>query len=168
MNIPDVDVFNKHGLFDIVIDSTGSRSVGQSASGWAELRPNPEYPLLETGPPKTVKFYWCSELDREAARIFRRRCQAYAIATLPSGVIGKGKQTDSGNRRVLAWWEKDGLWLITNEDRDEVVSLGTWWTDRIIDQQNGNAEATVYAEACELFAGMSRSIRVRILLFEAS
>jgi hypothetical protein len=130
MNVPSVDVFNGHGLYDIVIDSSGSRSVGQSVSGWANLRPSAAYPLLESSSETVVKFYWCSNTDRDAARQFRRRCQAYAIATLPSGPADKGKQTDNG-RRVLAWWETDGLWMITNEPEEEVVALGTWWADRL-------------------------------------
>jgi hypothetical protein len=175
MNVPSVDVFNGHGLYDIVIDSSGSRSVGQSVSGWANLRPNTTYPLLESSSDTVAKFYWCSNTDRDAARQFRRRCQAYAIATLPSGPADKGKQTDNG-RRVLAWWETDGLWMITNEPEEEVVALGTWWADRLAEQQEGeangrgNPEAAgvkvpshgmVYADACEVFAGMSKAIKVR-------
>jgi len=175
MNVPSVDVFNGHGLYDIVIDSTGSKSVGQSVSGWANLRPNATHPLLESSLETVVKFYWCSNMDRDAARQFRRRCQAYAIATLPSGPADKGKQTDNGHR-VLAWWETDGLWMITNEPEEEVVALGTWWTERLAEEQegeangHGNPEAAgvktpshgmIYADACEAFAGMSKAIKVR-------
>jgi len=168
MDIPDIESFNDHGLHDIVIDSASLKSVGQSAAGWATLRPNSRYPLLES-PNGTVKFYWCSETDRDAARHFRRRCQAIAIATLPSGPADKGKQTDNG-RRVIAWWETDGLWMITNEPQDDAVSLSTWWTDRLVEQRkgqaDGNSEAvpqtpgTMYAHACEVFAGMSKAVRV--------
>lgn len=175
MNVPSVDVFNGHGLYDIVIDSSGSRSVGQSVSGWANLRPNATYPLLETFSETVVRFYWCPNTDRDAARQFRRRCQAYAIATLPSGPADKDEQTENG-RRVLAWWETDGLWMITNEPEEEVVSLGTWWTDRLAKQPEGEANGhensepadlkapshgMIYAEACEVFAGMSKAIKVR-------
>jgi len=175
MNVPSVDVFNSHGLYDIVVDSTGSKSVGQSVSGWANLRPNATHPLLEPSSGTVVKFYWCSNTDRDAARQFRRRCQGYAIATLPTGPADKGKQTDNG-RRVLAWWETDGLWMITNESEEEVVALGTWWTDRLAEQQEGESNGhgtsetagvkaasseVIYADACEVFAGMSEAIRVR-------
>lgn len=175
MNIPDIDTFHNHGLYDIVIDSSGSRSVGQSASGWANLRSTLAYPLLQSAPEGIVKFYWCSNTDRDLTRQFRRRCQAYAIATLPSGPADKGKQIDNGHR-VLAWWQTDGLWMVTNEPVEDVVSLGTWWSDRLVEQQageahgHGNSEAAglknpshgmIYADACEVFAGMSTAIKVR-------
>jgi len=174
MNIPSVDIFNKHDLYDIIIDSTGSRSVGQSASGWAVLKPTSTSSLLDVAAKGAVKFYWCSETDHEAARHFRRCCQAYALTTLPSGTSGKGKQTDK-RRRVLAWWEKDGLWMVTNETRDTVLSLSTWWTDRLVEQQSGRSSSSgnpdvtglkrdsqgmIYADACDVFAGMSRAVNV--------
>jgi hypothetical protein len=172
MNIPGVDIFNNHGLYDIVIDSTGSRSVGQSASGWANLDPKRGFPLLEPASKGTVKFYWCSETDRDAVRYFKRCCQAYAIATLPCGPTTKGKQADNG-RRVLAWWEKDGLWMITNEPRDETVYLGTWWTGRLAEQQSEgsskdldaaglktDSQGIIYADACDVFAGMTEAVKV--------
>jgi hypothetical protein len=65
--------------------------------------------------------------------------------------------------------------MITNEPEEEVVALGTWWADRLAEQQaeepNGHVDSEaaalkspshmIYADACEVFAGMSKAIKVR-------
>lgn len=182
MNIPSGDVFETHGLYDIDVDLTGIKDLGQSSSGWAHLRPTSDYPLLSGSPTdftgRTVRFYWCSTDDRDAARQFRRCSQIWAIDSL-------ARQDDEEcpikeRRQAIAWWEHDGLWLITDEPKEEVVSLGQWWAARLSEQQspdqvNGNVESEVevykrdsggqiYADLCDLFVSLARCNKVRIIL----
>jgi hypothetical protein len=184
MNLPNLDAFEARGLYNVDIDTKGARSVGQSAAGWATLRPKAKYPLLEkwTSEPgsgtDTVKFYWCSDSDREAARHFRICCQAYVLDMLPMKSDSKGKQKER-RRRVLAWWEGDGLWLIVDEENDDISSLDSWWAGRLAMQQsdspNGSANpddvgikrdsgGKIYADICDVFASMAEAIQVCLKL----
>jgi hypothetical protein len=88
----------------------------------------------------------------------------------------KGKQKER-RRRVLAWWEGDGLWLIVDEENDEISSLDSWWAGRLAMQQrdipNGSANpddvgikrdsgGKIYADICDVFASMAEAIQVCI------
>jgi hypothetical protein len=172
MDLPNLDAFEARGLYNVEIDNTGYRSVGQSAAGWATWRPKREFPLLDRYAGEQVKFYWCSDVDREAAGRFRRCCQGYVLDALPMKSDSKGKQKER-RRRILAWWEGDGLWLIADEDKEEISSLESWWTDRLARQQlatpNGDMDleqmgikrdsgGKIYADITEVFANMANAI----------
>jgi hypothetical protein len=178
MDLPNLDAFEARGLYNVEIDNTGYRSVGQSAAGWATWRPKRDFPLLEQYVGEQVKFYWCSDADREAARRFRRCCQGYVLDALPMKSDSKGKQKER-RRRILAWWEGDGLWLIVDEAREEISSLETWWSGRLARQQpdspNGDMDpentgikrdsgGKIYADITDVFANMANALHASDLI----
>lgn len=177
MNIPTGDVFEAHGLYDIDVDLAVQRQLGQSAAGWATYRPTPSYPLLEgleeDYTDRTVKFYWCSTDHREAARAFRRCCQIWAVDSLARRDDETCEQLSQ--KRVLAWWEDGGLWFLTDERKEEVVSLSQWWADRLAEQQpkevnggvdadkevlNKNSGGEIYADLCDAFVSLAQCNQV--------
>lgn len=177
MNIPSADTFDAHGLYDIDVDLSGTRDLGQSATGWATYRPSPDSPLLDkeledeySG--RTVKFYWCSTDKPEAARTFRRCCQIWAIETLARK--DDDEKTAVEPKGILGWWEQDGLWMIAHEPKVETVSLAQWWAARLAEQQpdvdgpsdtqdevyKRDSRGMIYADACDLFVSLSRCNQV--------
>lgn len=182
MNIPAIEVFEKHGLYDIEVDVEVQVSVAQSAAGWATFQPTVEHPLLGglgndyTG--QRVKFYWCSTEDPKAVRKFRRRCQLWVVDHMSRE--GESEGSTSRRNKALAWWEDSGLWLIADEPKRNSESLGRWWTKRLDgvrsldDNQTQNAgtgmalrepaaHGQMYAELCDLFVSMIRCSQVTLL-----
>jgi hypothetical protein len=176
MNIPDLEVFENHGLRDIDVDLDGRISVGQSSAGWATLQPTAEHPLAiqpeNDYADRRVKFYWCPSDDLDAARNFRRACQVWVIDSL-------ARQNDiehlsATHSQALAWWEDSGLWLITDEPKEDVQSLRRWWTEKLgsvddnLDQASSNRGGSrnrdttgqIYADLCDLFLSMTRHNQV--------
>lgn len=182
MNIPQLEVFENHGLYDIDVDIEGQISVGQSAAGWATLRPTTAHPLLVNSADKShtgkrVKFYWCPTDDVESARKFRRCCQIWAIDSLARQ--DEVEHTTTRRSQALAWWEDAGLWLITDEPKSNVQSLGSWWAEKLDNLQTDSpnqeiavgagpqfrhTDGQIYADLCDLFLSVTRCSQVKAIL----
>lgn len=178
MNIPELEVFENHGLHNIDVDIEGHISVGQSAAGWATLRPTTTHPLFvksdQGGTGKRVKFYWCPTDDVEGARKFRRCCQIWVIDSLARQ--DEAEHSTTRRKQALAWWEDSGLWLITDEPKASAQSLGSWWAGKLDDLQTDSpnqeiaagagpqhcqTDGQIYADLCDLFLSMARCSQVK-------
>ena len=155
-SVPSTSTFEAHGLFDVTLDlpqfqyhPTSTSVVPLSASyeahtdflsGAALLTSTEELPLLVKGIIKKypVRFSFCPRDDSSALANFRRQAQLLVLDTLPTSSHDVRLSRRYGRiAEVIAWWEDDhGLWLLTNADTTQWLSLVEWWSKAMMDKES--------------------------------
>lgn len=161
-SIPTDAVFAAHGLSDVKLNlpsydkpqpalsailplSATHQALGEYISGTAVFAPaGDRTPVLVKGPvkPRSVRFSFCPHGDAVAMAQFRRRAQISVLDTISPGIPSNFPCSSTEHRRygrikeVVAWWEDvDGLWLITDGEEDESMTLVEWWSRAMTDEE---------------------------------
>jgi hypothetical protein len=204
---PSETIFAAHGLVDISFDlpSLPSSSTNNGIAvppttssgnglGWtwgrAKLLVANGYPLIVPVEPGTkVHFCLCSHGDPVLSSQFRHRAQILALDTLPlldsasdlakfTEETGCHRPRITRTRRIIAWWEDEyGLWLVTNEDDRESMSLREWWSRNMAHEPLGDGEGgptssitsssipkgmLMYSECCQALLAVVKTLQVSI------